>query len=154
MQKLNILNTRDVKKIRDIVIKEFGCFLQKEYAFLQSDKNKVFIVNKDVSRIDLDKLRLDRLGLYFAEVKPDHVRLSKEGAALLVQENEDVKNTVILEEKEVKAYFAGVDLPKDLGEENRLVILMFKDNVLGCAQYKDKKILNFLPKIHRGEVIV
>ncbi|MBU0460404.1 MAG: hypothetical protein KKH52_01865 [Nanoarchaeota archaeon] len=155
MQQLKILNTREIKKIREVVVAEFGGFLTKDYAYLENEKGKVFLVNKDISRIELKNLRIDKMGLYFAEVKNNQVRLSKEGAQLLYLESEGkLSNIISLNNSEVKTYFTGVDLEKDLGKENKLVILEFNRNILGCAQYKERKILNFLPKIHRGEIII
>jgi len=158
MKKLLILNSREIKKLRELVMNSFGYFFKKDHVYLKNDKEKIFIVNKDITRINLDNLIIDRMGLYFAELKDSQCRLSKEGAQFLVREakedQEEVRNLVELEEAEIKTYFAGADLDKDLGENNHLIIITFKDNVLGCAQYKNGKILNFLPKIHRGEVII
>ena len=157
-QKLIILNTREVKKIKENLLKGFGYSLQKDYAYLINEKNRVFIINKDLARIDLKKLRIDRIGLYFAEFKDNHLRLSKEGAQLLFTEAKSnkvqLKNIVKLTEKETKDYFKGLDLAKDLGEENKFVLLEHAGKVFGCAKYKEKNIINFLPKIHRGEVII
>ncbi len=140
--------------MNEILKQQFGCSLVKEYAYLMNGKDKAFVVNKDVDRVDLGKIRVDRLGLYFAEWKNTQVRLSKEGAALLVAENKGkVENIVDLSKEEVEKYFKGNDLKKDLGGD-RLVILRFEDNIIGCAKYKQGEILNFLPKIHRGTVIV
>ena len=73
----------------------------------------------------------------------------------LAKENKIELNCLFeLDKRETKAYFAGVDLRKDLGEESKAIILINEGNVLGYAKYKDGKILNFLPKIHRGEVIL
>ncbi|MBI2662057.1 hypothetical protein HYX11_01215 [Candidatus Woesearchaeota archaeon] len=158
MQQLTILNSRDVKKIRELVVKQFGYFPEEDYAFLKGENDKVYMVNKDVARVDLKKLIVDRMGLYFAELRETEVRLSKEGAQLLGREARDnkkeLRNVVDLNQREVKAYFAGVDLVKDLGEENKLVLLQFGNDVFGCAKYKGGKIINFMPKIHRGEVIL
>ena len=158
MQQLKILNTREIKKIREQCLKQFDGFLEKEYAYLQTEKGKLFIVNKDLARVETKNLRVDRLGLYFAEVKENQIRLSKEGAQLLADEakenNKTLKNVIPLTQEEVKKYFTGEYLQKDLGEENRLVLLQYDNDVFGCAKYKDKEIINFLPKIHRGEVII
>ena len=52
------------------------------------------------------------------------------------------------------AEIVGLDLEKNIGPEDKPIIISYKNNILGCAQYKEGKILNFLPKIHRGEVIL
>ena len=158
MQKLIILNTREIKKIKVITQNDFGYSLKSDYAYLRNDKNRIFLVNKDLGRLDIDKLKIDKIGLYFAEVKHNHVRLSKEGSQLLAKEAEKnevtLKNVVELSEKEMKDYFQGLDLEKDLGDDNKFILLKYNQEIFGCAKYKEKKILNFLPKIHRGEVII
>ena len=154
MQKLTILNSREVKRIKEIVVNNFGGFLKEDYAYLQNEKGKVFVINKDISRIKLENLKIDKMGLYFAEVKNNQVRLSKEGAQLLFLENRKLNNIISLNNNEVKEYFAGNDLKKNLGKENKLVILEYQNNILGCAKYKEQTILNFLPKNHRREVII
>ena len=80
MQKLKILNSREIKKMREIALSSFGYFPKANYVYLQNDKNKVFIVNNDLKRIDLRNLRIDKIGLYLAEFKNNQLRLSKEGA--------------------------------------------------------------------------
>ena len=158
MQSLTILNTREVKRIKELLISQFGYALQEDYAYLQNDKNRIFLVNKDAARLDWKKLIIDKMGLYFAEDKETEIRLSKEGAQLLASEAKKNKkkllNLIELTVEEVKAYFQGVDLEKDLGAGNKSIILHHKDAILGCAKYKEGKILNFLPKTYRGEVIL
>ncbi len=155
MQQLKILNTREVKKIKEVVLRDYGCFPEEDYAYLQSENDKIFLVNKDVARIDLKKLKIDRMGLYFAEIKDGNIRLSKEGAQLLAREGAGkLKNAVELSEEEMKKYFHGEDLNKDLGAESRFVLLKYAEDVFGCAKYKNGIIINFLPKIHRGEIIL
>jgi NOL1/NOP2/fmu family ribosome biogenesis protein len=158
MKKFKILNTREIKRFKIVLVETFGYSLKKDYAYLMNDRDRVFLINKDLVKVDLNKLVVDRIGLYFAEYKNGSVRLSKEGAQLLVQEakenNVKLDCLLELEEIEAKSYFKGVDLRKDLGEEPKTLILTYKDNVLGYAKYKEGKILNYLPKIHRGEAIL
>lgn len=158
MQKLQILNSKEIKKIKEILIKQFSYSLTEDYAYLENDKERIFIINKDVAKIDLNNLKIDKLGLYLGELKGESFRLSKEGAQLLAQEarenKKEVSNLIALDEEEIKKYFSGEDLHKDLGENSRFVILTYKREVLGCSKYKEGIILNYLPKIHRGEVIV
>lgn len=158
MQKLTILNAKEIKRTREIMLKDYGCFLKEDYAYLQSDKDRIYLVNKDMAKIDLTKLRVDKVGLYFGEIKDQKIRLSKEGAQLLYIEakknGKDIKNIVELNKEELKKYFNGEDIGKDLGKENRFVLLEYEKDIFGCAKYKEGKIINFHPKIHRGEVIL
>lgn len=152
MQKLEILNTRKLKKIKERLIEQFDYALEEDYAFLLNEKGRLFIVNKDISRVDLKKLRVDKYGLYFGEWREEELRLSMEGAWIVGRKAK--KNVVDLDEEEIRKYFLGEDLDKDLGEEKRWVLLRFKGEVVSCAKYKEKRILNYLPKIHRSKELM
>lgn len=134
---------------------QYGAFFTGDYAYLQNDNNKLFLINKAISKVDLERLRLDKVGLYVAEIKDNSVRLSKEGAQLLAKENPDsLDNVVVLDKEEIKSYFNGVDLKKDLGGKPRHILVKYENGIIGCAKYKEGIILNYLPKVHRGEVIL
>ena len=155
MVRQKFLNSREIKKIREQVIKQFNYFPEGDYAFVENDKGRLFIITKNIAKIEINNLRIDKYGLYFAENKPNNIRLSKEGAQLLVRMGKkEVSNVIEINETEVESYFKGEDLKKDLGKESKLIILKHKKDILGCAKYKEGIILNFLPKIHRGTVIV
>ena len=86
MQTLNILNTREIKRIRQLFEETYGAFFSDEYAYLQNKDGRLSLVSKDIAALDLRKLRIDKLGLYVAEIKCNSVRLSKEGVQLLAKE--------------------------------------------------------------------
>ena len=155
MQTLDILNTSDIKKIRQLFEETYGSFFLGDYAYLQNKDGRLSLINKDMGKIDINKLRVDKFGLYVAEIKGNAVRLSKEGAQLLAKEARDkLKNIVKLDSREIKAYFHGIDLRIDLGPESKFVLIEYNGDIVGCSKYKEGIILNYLPKIHRGEVIV
>ncbi len=158
MQKYMFLNTRELKAFREQLVESFGHFPEKEYAYVQSEKGKIFLISKDLSRIAVEKLRVDRIGFYFAEIYNRQVRLSKEGAQLLFldaqKKRKKLKNVVLLAAEEVQQYFAGRTLERDLPGETRFVVLQYGREVLGCALYKEKRIHNYLPKEYRREVIL
>ncbi len=155
MQTLTILNTRDIKRIRQAFEETYGAFFTGDYAYMQNKDGRLSLINKDLAKIDLQKLRVDKFGLYVAEIKGNSVRLSKEGAQLLAKEARDkLKNVAVLDDREIKAYFHGVDIRKDLGSEAKFVLIEYQGDIVGCSKYKSGVILNYLPKVHRGEVIV
>ena len=151
MQKLKILNTRELKSIKEKLINQFGFEEKLDYAFLINDKSRLFVVNRDIGSIDLSKLKVDKYGLYFGELKKE-LRLSMEGAWIIGQKAK--KNVVEISERELRDYFLGLDIEKDLGEENRFVLLKYGKEIISCAKYKDKQILNFLPKTHRSKDLI
>ena len=158
MQRLAILNTRDIKNIKERLQSQFGHAFRDDYVYLQNDKKRLFLTTRDITLIDLESLHVDRLGLYVAEISDSEIRLSKEGSQLLVQDARKhklpVSNTLSLTKEEVLQYFLGADIARDLGQESRFLILFYGVDVLGCAKYKEGKILNFHPKVHRASVIV
>lgn len=152
MQKLTILNTREVKKIHHLLEKQFQFTEKLPYTFLLNNKDRLFIINPDLSRVDLDKLKVDRYGLYFGELKNQELRLSLEGAQLVGKKAK--KNLLTLTKSETQEYFLGKYLEKDLNQPNHWLLLKYKKDILGCAKYKKRKIINFLPKIHRTPDII
>lgn len=150
--KLEVLNTREVKEIRKLLYAQFGFSSDLDYVFLKNEKNKVFIVSKDIKKIDLDKLKINTIGLYFGEWKRKELRLSLEGSQMIGPLAK--KNVVSLDEQQLKWYFEGMDLDIDLGDENRFVILKFREDFIGCSKYKEGKLLNFMPKEHRSTDLI
>lgn len=158
MQTLTILNSKEIRQLKQQIEIEFGYAPQEDLAYLRNEKEKIFIINRDLAKIDWKKLIVDKVGLYFGEDLGEEFRLSKEGAQLLGAEARKnkvkLKNVIELSHDELKHYFTGLDLPKECGKQSRLVLLQYKEDIIGCARYKEGKILNFMPKIHRGEVIL
>ena len=152
MQKLKILNTRELKHIKEKLKEQFDYEYKEDFAFLLNEKNRLFVVNKDISRIEFKKIRVDKFGLYFGELKNEELRLSMEGSWLVGQKAKS--NIIDLEIDEVKKYFLGENLEKDLGKSNKFVLIKYQGDILGCAKYKNKQILNFLPKIHRSKDLI
>ena len=65
MQKLEILNTRELKKIKEQLDSQFGYKLESDKAFLRNEKKRLFVITKDLGRIDLKKMKVDKYGMYF-----------------------------------------------------------------------------------------
>ena len=151
MQKLKILNTREIKQIKVKLKEQFDYDYQEDYAFLLNNKDKLYVVNKDLSRLDLEKLRVDKYGMYFGELKGE-LRLSMEAAWLIGKKAKT--NIIEINETELKKYFLGEDLDKELPGKNRFILLKFNQEIISCAKYKDQKILNYLPKIHRSKEVL
>ncbi|MBT3298039.1 hypothetical protein HN385_03880 [archaeon] len=160
MQKLKILNSKEIKRLKQLLEKQFSHSFQEDYAYLENEnKHKIYIVTKNIANIELEKLRIDRYGIYLGELKWDQFRLSLEASQLLYKDakenNVELSNVLELTELELREYFKGMDLEKpELSKESKLVLLKYKDDVFGCAKLKFGTLINFMPKIHRGEVIV
>ena len=141
MQQFTIFNSREVKHIKETLVKQFGAAPREDYAYLKTTKDKLFIINKDLGKLELKNLIVDKVGLYLGEIMDNgEVRLSKEGAQLVVREaSGPLKNGVQLSEKEVKVYFAGIDLERDLGKKNRMVFkFIIRNNFLKTTRFQEQ----------------
>ena len=59
MQNLRVLERKDKKAFLQLLKKQFEFNDKLDYTFLTNNKNKIFIVNKDIANIDLEKIRIN-----------------------------------------------------------------------------------------------
>jgi len=84
MQNLKFLNKKEIKNILDLIRKQWDCDAKLDYVFSMNEKGKIYIVNREISEIDLSKLRISSIGLYFGTlVEGSSLRLSIEGSQLV-----------------------------------------------------------------------
>ena len=84
MEKLEILNKRKTKPIIAFLDKQFGVTeLPPNLCFLKNHEGRLYLMSKELERIDLSKLRINSIGLYFGTLNNDGIRLSIEGSQLI-----------------------------------------------------------------------
>ncbi|MBN2454095.1 hypothetical protein JXB11_00965 [Candidatus Woesearchaeota archaeon] len=146
MHTLDFLNAKRVKEISQIAEAQWGAGLPKDYFYLLRKDGDLFIVNRDIEKLNLDKLRLNSLGLYIGELRNYELRLSIEGAQLLGPKAK--KNAVEITNEQLSAWLHGEDL--DVETESRgFVILKCGKDFVGCGKLIEGKVLNFVPKARR-----
>ena len=143
---LRILNRKKVKEILALIKKQWGADFRTELAFLMNTQNKIFLVNREVFNLNLEKLRINSIGLYFGELKNNELRLSIEGSQLIG--NNAKQNIVELNEKQAMQWLKGQDIDIK-GNYKGFVIIKHKNDFLGTGKYKDGKVLNYVPKARR-----
>ena len=147
MQNLRVLNRKEIKELFNKIKEQYGIeSLELEYVFLRNNEDKIFIANRDIARIDLNKIKVNNIGLYFCAIENDEVRLTVEGTQLIGKKA--TKNIVELDSEQVKEWFKGndIEVEKDI---SGFVILKHNNDFLGSGKYKNNKIINFLPKERR-----
>jgi len=149
MQQLKILNKKETKELLNSVEKQWGAKLELESAFLKNQKDRIFLITKDLSKIDLSNLRTNSIGLYFCDIAKG-IRLSIEGSQIIGKKA--TKNIVEIEKEQVKLWMRGEDLEIE-GDYSGFVILKNKNDFLGCGKFKDNKVLNYVSKERRVNVI-
>jgi NOL1/NOP2/fmu family ribosome biogenesis protein len=149
MQNLKILKKKDKKRFLELLKKQFGFEEKLDYNFLINTKNKIFIINKDLVNIDMEKIRINSIGLYIAEFRNDEVRLSIEGSQLIGKKAK--KNILELDNKQARDWMKGNDLEIETKEKS-FVIIKNNNDYLGSGKSTLDKILNFVPKSRRLNV--
>ncbi len=146
MQNLKILNKKEIRNILKKLEEHFGIRkIDLDYGFLQNKEGKIFLISKDISKLDINKLRINSLGLYF--VKLDNgIRLTIEGSQLIG--NIATKNIVEISNNNIMEWLTGNDLYIKADVKDFVIIKHNKD-YFGCGKYKEGKILNFIPKGRR-----
>jgi|TARA_B100001971_G_C18108034_1_gene492602 NOL1/NOP2/fmu family ribosome biogenesis protein len=150
MQNIRILNNKEIKQILNLAEKQWEAKLTPDYVFLKTEKGKIYVVNKSISKLDLGKLRINTVGMYFSEAKENEMRLSIEGSQIVGPKAK--KNVLELDEHEVKEWMQGNDLEKE-GNFPGFFIIKHKDDFLGCGKWRNDKVLNYIGKARRVSVI-
>jgi|SRR3989344_1873769 len=147
MLELKILNGKEIKEIYKMIERQWGAKIKLDFGFLKNNKNRVFIVNRDLSKIDISKLRINSIGMYFCELYGDEIRLSIEGSQIIGTEAS--KNIVELNDEETRNWLKGDEIEKECSDCSGFVILKNKKDYLGNGRYSNKRILNYVSKTRR-----
>ena len=148
MPQLKILNKKEIKQILNSIEKQWGAKLKLDYGFLKKD-NRIFVIEKDIAKIELSKLRINSIGLYFCEIY-DGVRLSIEGSQIVGKAA--TKNIAEIDGEQARRWLKGEDLELK-GNYSGFIILKNKDDIFGNGKYKNGNILNFVSKERRINAI-
>jgi NOL1/NOP2/fmu family ribosome biogenesis protein len=152
MMKIKPLNKKEASKILDQIKNEYGCnpppldFMIDKYTFYISEKNKIYIINNSIKQVNLERIRINSLGLYFCELNNDAIRLSLEGSHIIGPTAS--KNLLELDSVATLAWLRGEDIESS-EEFCGFVILKNNKDFLGCGRYKEGRILNYIPKNRR-----
>lgn len=149
MQNLKVLERKDKKRFLGLLEKQFGFKDKLDYVFLTNNKNRIFLVNKVIAEINLDRIRINSAGLYIAEFSNNEVRLSIEGSQVIGPGSN--KSIIELDEKTAREWLKGKDIEIKTKMKG-FVILKQGEDYIGCGKVKDDRILNFIPKIRRLNV--
>ena len=149
--KLKLMNKKQTKEILALIKKHFDADTNFEnYAFFMSEKDKVYIINRDIDMIDFQSLRIDNIGMYLAHVKDNKIRLSIEGSQLIGQSAK--KNVYELNESESKQWIMGEDIETE-NDSEEFVLIKHNNDFFGTGKIKNKKILNFVTKGRRLKIV-
>lgn len=147
---LEVLNSKDVKEIYNKLYEQFGIEHKFNFVFIKNNKDKIYVLNRDIENVDYSKLRIDAVGLYFLKVQSDGLRPSVEGAQILGPFCS--KNVISLNREQRNDWFLGKDISVE-EKEDRLVIVKYRSDVLGSGKIRAGILLNSLSKSRRLHVV-
>lgn len=150
MQNLKILNSKEVKKILKLLEQQFGFREKLEFVFLLNTKDKLYVVNRDIERVELEKLRIDVMGLYFGALMPEGLRLSIEGSQIIGPKAK--RNVLEIKDLAFEMWLKGEDFRVDTKLKG-FVIVKHSDDFVGCGKIKEGVLMNFVPKSRRLSVV-
>ena len=139
---LRVLNSREKKSILNLFQERYCVSPSKDYVFLLNKENKLFLINK--LDINLNNLRVNYLGLYIGQIKDKNIRLSIEGSQLL----KPIKNTLEVTKEQADSWMRGESIESKESFQGFVAIKHGQD-YLGSGNYKQGKILNYVPKERR-----
>lgn len=154
MQHLRAMPSKELKPFFEQIKKQWGSDISSmaaNFAFYLSSKGRVYIATKDIAMLDLGKLKLNSVGMYFAELKKGMLRLSIEGSQIVGPKAE--KNILELSREQVERWLSGQDMPEFKGSS--FVIVKHDNDFLGCGKLTEEKgLMNYVPKGRRVNEVI
>ncbi|MDI6738719.1 MAG: hypothetical protein QME12_09510, partial [Nanoarchaeota archaeon] len=130
---IKILNSKERQKVTEKLRERFG-ISSIPYMIVQSGKERLRITSTNLSADEIRMLsqnaNIESIGLYFATLINDEIRLSIDATHLL--KSQINKNILEISEKEKDDWLKGRDLQKS-NEERGFVIIKYKDDLLGTG---------------------
>lgn len=149
IEQIKILEGNERKKIIDKLNEQFGIG-EINGTLLQRGKERIFFFTGSYTKEQIRNLSIsafiERVGLYFAKIEENGIRLSIEGSQIL--KDKIKKNIIELNEKEILTWMMGHEIERE-NKETGFMIIKYKNEMLGTGKASDKKITNFIPKSRR-----
>ena len=146
MENLRVLNSKDMKQIFAVLNDQYGndySILIKKYAFLMNAKNKVFMINRDFSKLDTSKVRINSAGMYLGEMYNGQMRCSIEGSAILGKNA--TKNVIEIGKDNLLNWLRGNKI-EVVHEDTGFVIVKAGDDFAGAGKVKDNVLMPYVNK--------
>lgn len=160
MQKLNVLNTREKKKVVDDLKEQYEFSGAIEGALMMNKEKKIFLITPDIAKISRDQdkeLRVDAAGLYIGKIEVNGIRLSMEGSQLIGPYSK--KHFLEIDEEHLEHWVKGEDFElsekeqKKTGNEEGFFIIKFGNDYMGCGQIKNNNLRSLVSKERRLKVL-
>ncbi len=149
MNYMKILNQKEKAEIEKKLHEQFGIDSVPGIIIMRGQE-RLFLFSGSFSEEEIKKLEnctfIERMGVYFAKIVGDDLRLSIEGTQILKEQIS--KNIFSLDSSQAEEWMKGHELPIKTGSRGFLIMTHGED-FLGTGKASDIKIGNFIPKNRR-----
>jgi NOL1/NOP2/fmu family ribosome biogenesis protein len=149
---IQILNSKQRHEIARSLKEQFE-ISQIPGKIMKLGEEKLFLFTGDATDEEIKTIEeivpVERLGVYFAKLIHDDVKLSIEGTQILGSQIN--KNILEVDDEQARKWMEGQELNIKTGHRNFLVI-KYKDNFMGCGKASEEKVGNFVPKMRRLKI--
>lgn len=145
MKDFRILNSKQTREIYSMLEARYGFSAKLDFSFLKN-KDDIYLISRDLAKVDVKKLNINSLGLYFGEVKNDSIRLSIDATNMIGSKLG--KNILMLDEEQAMYWIKGDDLPLQTDMKG-IVVVKHNQDYLGSGIIKNGILLNHVPKERR-----
>ena len=152
INKMKILERKEIEKIEDIVERNYGTKINlRQFLVLETFEEKIWLTAKDLLSINLSKLPVNCVGMNFGKLKRNgKINLTIEGSQMVGVEA--TKNLVLLNEDNAKKFMQGSDVKPDKEincEYHNFSIIKSGEDILASSLLTEEGIENQLPRSRR-----
>ena len=149
MTYLKILNKREKAEVEKKLNEQFGVDSIPGMIVMRGEE-RLFLFSGNLSEKGIELLEkctfIERIGIYFAKIIGNDIRLSIEGSQIL--KDQITKNIFSLDSNQAEEWMKGRELPIKTGQHGFL-IMKHGEDFLGTGKASEEKIGNFIPKSRR-----
>lgn len=145
---MKLLTSSEKKKLIEQLNQQYG-ITNIPFELIKFGEEKLRIFSGDLSReqlILLDReLRIENIGLYFAKLEHDGIRLTFDGIQIF--KNQITKNILELTKEQADEWLKGNEIY--IKSDRAFKILKYNNEFIGCGKSTGEKITNYMPKERR-----
>ncbi len=149
MSFIKILNQHEKRQIEKKLNEQFG-IENVPGLIVKRGEERLFLFSGNFSEKDIEHLEalvpIERIGVYFAKIIGNEIRLSIEGSQIL--KDQITKNIFELDSNQAEEWMKGRELLIKTGKHGFL-IMKYGEDFLGTGKASEEKIGNFIPKNRR-----
>ena len=149
MNNIKIYNKKEKAQVESILHEHFGIDSIPGMVVKRGEE-RLFLFTGSFSEKDIELLQkctfIERMGVYFAKITENEVRLSIEGSQILKEQIN--KNIFSLNPSQAEEWMKGHELLIKTGSHGFLIMKHGSD-FLGTGKASEEKIGNFIPKNRR-----